>query len=151
MRWHEVERVVDDIHVVRRAAAIDSNSKRWSKARWEAEWESGLSRDVARRLREGTLTERNVRRFGMLEPGEDEDDEIESRYPLRGSCLGEGGFDPLHLPSLFMFSLSLLGPLRGRVGRSFSSFVDALGELPVRLALFGGLCVGLGIGLFLKA
>jgi len=147
MRWREVERVVDEIHAARRAAAIDISNKRWSKAQWEAEWVTGLSRDVARRLREGTLTERNVQRFGKLENDEDDEElQHDPHYP----CLGGAGFDPLHLPSLFVFSLSLLGPLRSRVGKSIPSFVDALGELPVRLALFGGFCVGLGIGLFLR-
>jgi hypothetical protein len=73
----------------------DNNSRRWSKGHWEAEWEAGLSRDVAQRC---------------------------VRTPLHKTiCMEEMGgadLDPLHSPSLFIFSLSLLGPLSGQIVRS---------------------------------
>jgi hypothetical protein len=105
----------------------------WSKAKWESEWEASLSQDVARRMRQGTLTEKNVNRSMH-----------EASSPRSASCVSNP-FDPLHLPSLFMFSVSLLGPLQSRVWGTIIAFA---GE--VKLALVGGFCVGLGIGLFLR-
>jgi len=103
-----------------------------------------LSRDVAKRLRENTLTERNVRYYS------DDDSGVDAHDPSRSSsCLGR--YDPLHLPSLIMFSISLLGPLRARVGKSISGFVEALGDCNVRVALLGGFCMGIGFGFFLKS
>jgi hypothetical protein len=101
-----------------------------------------LSQDVAKRLRENTLTERNVRHHngGDVDPQHD---------PSR-SCMGHS-YDPLHFPSLVMFSFSLLSPLRARVGRSISGFVEALGDGNVKAALLGGFCMGIGFGFFLKS
>jgi hypothetical protein len=104
-----------------------------------------LSQDVAKRLREDTLTERNVRSFSDGRQRED----IDACDPSR-SCFGRS-YDPLHLPSLVMFSISLLGPLRVRVGKTVAGFVEALGDGNVRMAALGGFCIGVGLGFFLKA
>lgn len=66
----------------------------------------------------------------------------------RDSCVP---LDPLHLPSLFLFSISLLNPLRVRLRKSITEFFESLGsERNVKIALLGGFCVGLGIGLMAK-
>lgn len=124
-----MERVVDDIQMSRRKETHDNYS--WNKA----EWESSLSHDVAKRLRDDVqLREQQHRQHysGVGAPG---------------PCVP---FDPLHLPSLVVFSLSLLTPLRSKIERSTMTFAQALGECHVRLALFGGFCMGIGIGLFLR-
>lgn len=113
----------------------------WDKAKWESEWAATLSQDVAKRLRENTLTERNVRYHS---DGYRDDDD-----PSR-SCMGHS-YDPLHFPSLVMFSISLLDPLRARVGKSISGLVEAFADGNVRAALLGGFCIGIGFGFFLKS
>ncbi|KAF9457891.1 hypothetical protein BDZ94DRAFT_1325916 [Collybia nuda] len=176
LRWREVERAVDEIHMARRDDATNTGSgsgsgpgngpedARWDKGRWEAEWVAGLSHDVARRLREGTLTERNVRR------AQNRLRQVLGESDLDGTCAsagdhdpescngGEGydydstfDYDPLHLPSLVLFSISLLGPLRVRLGRTVVRVVDKLGEASVQVALVGGFCVGVGVGVYLKS
>jgi hypothetical protein len=147
LRWREVERVVDDIHMSRREEIVRAQRSRgsenhddsiWNKAKWESEWESSLSHDVAKRLRDNTVTERNNDLSGC---GPDRD------HARSTSCMGNSSFDPLHLPSLLLFSLSLLGPLQNRLGRSIVAFVEALGDYHVKVALVGGFCMGIGIGL----
>lgn len=72
-------------------------------------------------------------------------------------------FDPLHLPSVIIFSISLLGPLKSRVTRTISDLVGAVTSVggpglftfedasSVKIALLGagGFCVGVGVGMFL--
>jgi hypothetical protein len=151
LRWREIERTVNDINISRRKDATHaqhrgSDGLPWDKSKWESEWAMTLSQDVAKRLRENTLTERNVRFFS---DGQQHRDDINGHDPSR-SCLGHS-YDPLHLPSLVLFSISLLGPLRARVGKTISGFVEVLGDGNVRIAVFGGFCVGIGFGFFLKA
>ena len=116
---------------------VDPEEKqRWNKARWEAEWDANLSRDVARRLREDTLTP----------------DDCLLGSPPRPGCDAGSPYDPLHLPSLFVFSMSLLGPLTGRIAKSIEDFLDTaqLQDYHVGLALLGGFCVGVGFGMLVK-
>ncbi|TFK31776.1 hypothetical protein BDQ12DRAFT_618299 [Crucibulum laeve] len=137
LRWREVERAADDVHASRRHTGKNTarHNSKWDKSRWESEWMETLSLDVAKRVREGTITERDIIRTK----------EKESHPP----CINSP-FDPLHLPSLFMFSVSLLGPLRSHMRRTLSDFFDALGELNVKLALVGGFLVGMGIGVYAR-
>ena len=150
LRWREVEHTVDDIHTSWRKEGPHTAHHRgpdglpWDKAKWESEWAAVLSQDVAKRLRENTLTERNVR----YHSDEHRDDDLQ-HDPSR-SCLGHS-YDPLHLPSLVMFSISLLHPLRVWVGKSISGFVEALGDGNVKAALLSGFCIGIGLGFFLKS
>jgi mannose/fructose/N-acetylgalactosamine-specific phosphotransferase system component IIC len=67
--------------------------------------------------------------------------------------LSDTDFDPLHIPSLFVFSLSLFGPLSGRMARSVE---DVFGNMQPRgvhvgLALVGGFVVGVGLGLLMRS
>ncbi|KAG6917330.1 hypothetical protein DXG01_002901 [Tephrocybe rancida] len=150
LRWREVERSVDDIHTSQRDDTAhlyhyrDPDGLPWSKAKWEAEWISSLSQDVARRLREGTITERSARRRPRHYEHVRFDD-------ASRPCVNSTPYDPLHLPSLVMFSLSLLGPLRARMRRTFARIVDVAGDKAVRVALLSGFCAGVGVGLFLTS
>src|SRR5882762_467483 len=65
-------------------------------------------------------------------------------------CSIHSSFDPLHFPSLVLFSLSLLRPARRQLGASIFSFVEKLKDWQVGLALVGSFCFGVGIGLILK-
>ncbi|KIM42283.1 hypothetical protein M413DRAFT_444713 [Hebeloma cylindrosporum] len=60
-------------------------------------------------------------------------------------------FDPLHLPSLIVLSFSLFAPLKERVGVALGSAVESLKEGRVQVALIGGFCVGVGVGLWVGA
>ncbi|RDB17355.1 hypothetical protein Hypma_001813 [Hypsizygus marmoreus] len=147
LRWREIERAVDDIHMSRRDDTLrhhrDPDGLPWNKAKWESEWVTTLSQDVAKRLRQATLTERDVRRSPF--------DGYESLGGPPRSCMHNSPYDPLHLPSLIMFSISLLEPLRARFSKSMNSFAEALGDWNIRMALGGGFCFGLSVGLLLKA
>jgi len=59
--------------------------------------------------------------------------------------------DPLHLPSLIALSLSLFAPLKERVWSVLSSTMESLKEGKVQVALIGGFCVGVGVGLWAGA
>jgi uncharacterized membrane protein YedE/YeeE len=102
-----------------------------------------LSQDVARakraRERDNTLTQANT----FLHRSAFDSESSPS------SCVNSS-FDPLHLPSLVFFSLSLLRPARQRVRASLRGFVDVLRDWQVGLALVGGFCFGIGIQLLLK-
>jgi len=60
----------------------------------------------------------------------------------------------LHIPSLFLFSLSLLGPLRRRITHSVSAAVERGGYGTILkwvggigLAVVGAFCAGIGFGM----
>ncbi|KDR72540.1 hypothetical protein GALMADRAFT_270524 [Galerina marginata CBS 339.88] len=139
-------------------------AEKWSKARWEAQWMASHSQEVATRMREGTITERSVKRDRKssaelfkgdhgekqnLGPDSGSTDPESPRLPQErqdGHEHAHMPFDPLHLPSLLMFSVSIVGPLRRRVTDSVWGMADALGETRVKVALVGGFCLGLGLG-----
>ncbi|KIL66053.1 hypothetical protein M378DRAFT_124543 [Amanita muscaria Koide BX008] len=163
MRWREVECAVADIFSIRNGAlspdispsgyhnAQRSSPSSWDKARWESEWMPTFSVDVAKRLREGTITQRikefsqDETKFGYVPKtcpfAETVPSPVFGRNPM---------YDPLHLPSLLVFSISLLGPLRERFDGSLSFVWDALEQVQVRVALLGGFVVGLGVGLVIR-
>lgn len=108
----------------------------WDKARWEAEWESNLSLDVARRLQEGKITQSKVaqsKSSELIHCDVAERDYYDSnktlRLPMTKYDLTQApakldyDYDPLHLPSLLMLSLSLLGPLHSRLSQTFVNLV----------------------------
>ncbi|PPQ78319.1 hypothetical protein CVT25_011690 [Psilocybe cyanescens] len=147
--------------------------ERWSKAKWEAEWMENHSHDVAIRMREDADKDQMRRRrrrtisskpIAYYHSEHNRDDSSKVPPPLdkppvqpqpqpHGESRGlpHTSFDPLHLPSLLMFSFSLLGPLRTRVGDSIRGFVEIFGDTRVQFALTGGFCVGLGLGAWAKA
>jgi hypothetical protein len=157
LRWREVERAVDEIHSVRRVREDErkltqhhlhrndshNHTRAWSKAKWEAEWETGLSREVAQRLREDTITAHDTRTSGPSNT---------STAPPHVMWMGNTEFDPLHIPSLFLFSLSLFGPLTGRIARSVEETVEKMQPRAchVGLALVGGFFFGVGFGMLVR-
>lgn len=123
LRWREVECAVEGINASHReTVSLSSNEHLWNKAKWEAEWESRLSQDVA------ISCER----------------EDPVRIPEQ-QC-----FDPLHLSSLVSFSLCLFDPATRLLSRSVSTFVDKLADSQVRIAMVGSLCLGIGIGMMIR-
>ena len=100
----------------------------WDKAAWETEWDATLSRDVARRLRENTAT-------SVLS---------QAHHAKNASCT-PAVFDPFHIPSLVMCSLSLFTPLKDSIAQM------NLSGRRLGIVLVGTLCAGMGIGLALRA
>ena len=121
-----------------RGSAFDANKSRsptggerppnakaewFDKQAWEAQWDpqDSLSREVALHLRRRSEPPRRVQRPGggrrystmCRSPAAERLDEKSLITPHCDAVL-----DPLHLPSLVMFSFSLLGALRTRVARA---------------------------------
>ena len=140
LRWWEVERAVREIKSAGKRKGDSGQENRtegWSKANWEKEWMENLSLHVARRMRESTITERTATK-----------DQSRSKEFFQPSSIS---FDPLHLPSLFFFSLTLFDPLKSRMKQCVRGFLgDWNWKLSMQMAIIGGVgfCFGLGVGLF---
>jgi hypothetical protein len=126
LRWREIERATTTVHESRKdTRALQGVA--WDKAAWETEWDATLSRDVARRLRENTATSGP------------------SQVHSKNATCVPGVLDPFHLPSLVMFSLSLVTPLKEGIAQM------SLSGKRLGIVLVGTLCAGVGIGLALRA
>ncbi|KIP10742.1 hypothetical protein PHLGIDRAFT_125265 [Phlebiopsis gigantea 11061_1 CR5-6] len=194
MRWREVERAVGHVlggtspppetertPVVSRTDPLQRQppsahtAQRWDKARWEVEWEGALATDVAKTLRarrgagagrRQTITAARVPRPQVAPVCADVGVGTSGTHDEAASA--PAYFDPLHLPSLLAFSLSLLGPLKARLARMFTSpraspasEKAAEAGLPegdrwqpssggVTWALVGAFCAGVGVGIMLS-
>ncbi|KAI0258572.1 hypothetical protein BC834DRAFT_910918 [Gloeopeniophorella convolvens] len=126
LRWREVERAVRSVQESR-ADMQREHAVAWDKAAWESEWDATLSRDVARRLRDGTITARPSYASTKVPPC--------APPPL----------DPFRLPSLMALTLSLIAPLKDSIGQV------SLSGKRLGVVLVGTLCAGVGIGLALRA
>lgn len=156
----------------------------WDKDEWEAQWEGELSHEVAlhlRRRRAGTV--RRITPLSSLPPAgqtsyfrarDAPPAALDTPMPrstgeqdgLLSPTCPSAAFDPLHIPSLVVFSVSLLGALRTRVTRSIGlhGVKRAAGtaapeertqrrgrsfgyQFSVGFALMSAFCAGVGIGL----
>lgn len=151
--------------------ATTEKGEGWSKVKWEAEWMEDHAQEVARRVREDATRKHVVGRSRtgtLLQPlkNTDTDEPSTKAADCSGGSVDRGpakcmdgphahgmhpSFDPLHLPSLIVFSVSLIGPLRVRVWASLQSAVESLNETKVQVALFGGFCIGVGAGIWARA
>jgi len=162
LRWREVERAVREIKSTgkrKRDSEQRTGTEGWTKAQWEMEWMENHSVHVARRMREGTITQRRSKEFTdhLLISTRHYDSESPNLYDYNPDNEGNehyqalSPFDPLHLPSLFCLSFSLFVPLKSRVKQSVKGLwsdwdwkVSAM-----QMAIVGGVgfCLGLGMGL----
>jgi len=126
LRWREIERAVRTVHESR-SDARSQNNVAWDKAAWETEWDATLSRDVARRLREDTITASSY------------------HVPAKSTLCTPVVLDPFHIPSLVMFSLSLFAPVKDSISQL------SLSGRRLGVVLVGTLCAGVGVGLALRA
>ena len=176
LRWREIERAVKEIKSSVGKRKRDSEqatiTEGWTKARWEMEWMENHSFHVARRMREGTITQRAVEKARSLSElnhqllstespsGRDHDDDCSNMYDSNEEKNGHSSFqpsislDPLHLPALLFFSLSLFVPLKSKVKQSVKGlWGDWNWKLSaMQMAIVGGVgfCFGLGVGLFTR-
>lgn len=148
---------------------------RWDKSRWEAEWEGTLSTDISRTLR--TRRDRvpvtdyfnSVAASPVSTISHDHHSAIhhpalpsrKASYP-HDDGVTPPPFDPLHIPSLVTFSISLLAPLKAKVAQAFrfhSSPPDDVvtpdksssdvGSSVRGWVLAGAFCAGVGVGIVL--
>ncbi|KAI6041457.1 hypothetical protein EDC04DRAFT_2983059 [Pisolithus marmoratus] len=130
LHWREIERAVESIYTSNREIAhrFLGKAPSWDKAKWEAEWESRLSHDVATRSRENTVTNR----------------------PIITHRPAPSIVDPLYFSSLIAFSFSLLNPAKARITNSVSTFIQLVSDCQVRIAMVGSFCIGVGVGWMLR-
>jgi hypothetical protein len=126
LRWREIERAATTVQESRKDTRPPQGAA-WDKAAWETEWDATLSRDVARRLRENTATSGP------------------SQVHSKNVTCAPAVLDPFHLPSLVMFSLSLVSPLKESIAQM------SLSGKRLGVVLAGALFAGVGIGLALRA
>lgn len=138
LRWREIEHTAAQLQMIRRrrrksSFALTEGTTTWSKSEWEAEWEARMSEDVEKRMQED------------IEPSDEEDNADRPQGGAPGLP-----FDPLHFPSLLLFSMSLLAPLRDALRQSAIDLLKSLNNWNVRLAVIGGFCVGVGAGIIYR-
>lgn len=155
LRWREVRRVHNPLTLsaattsptLLQAHPYSPTKVRWNKSSWEAEWDYKLSKEVSD-LHTSTLPPPS--------PSKPPSPTNSSSCPAYYSPTA---FDPLHLPSIFMFSLSLLAPLRYRI---FGKPIETLGSSiaatrstkPVNwgiLGVMGAFCAGIGLGMLIAS
>jgi len=139
MRWREVQRYLPFEDGRQRPLECDDYARRDQDMTMVDNLtmvdNSRLVALPGRRMREGTVTGSAGTRVTM-----DEDDASHEKSPAQTQFPAPHiPFDPLHLPSLLVLSLSLFAPLKERMA-------CAMGRLRVHLALVGGFCVGVGVG-----
>jgi len=154
LRWREVHRVHSALTLSVTAASSTypkaypySPAKiRWNKADWEAEWDYKLSKEVSD-LRVSTLPPPS--------PSKPSSPSNSSSCPAYYSPTT---FDPLHLPSIFVFSLSLLSPLRHHIFGEPTETLDGPATTrstkPVNwsiLGIMGAFCAGIGLGMLIAS
>ena len=180
LRWREVERAVREIKSSgkrKRDSEQQTAREGWTKAQWEMEWMENHSLHVARRMRDATITQRSIERdrsrreetnhqllfpdspsenlcdydddsLNIYGPNEEKNEDYQGPSLQPSSSIS---LDPLHLPSLFFFSISLFVPLKSRVKQSVRSLWNWKREVSaMQMAIIGsvGFCFGLGVGLF---
>ena len=155
LRWREVRRVHNALILPvpttsRSHLKVHPHSPtniRWNKADWEAEWDYKLSKEVS-----------DLHTSALPPPSP-------SKPPSpsnSSSCVAYYSpttFDPLHLPSIFMFSLSLLAPLRNRIFGEPMETLDGSVATTKRaesvnwgiLGIVGAFCAGIGLGVLIAS
>ena len=154
LRWREVHRVHNALtlsvpppfssHL--KAHSYSPTKIRWNKADWEAEWDYKLSKEVS------------DLHVSALPPPSPSKVASPSNSSGCAAYYSPTTFDPLHLPSIFTFSLSLLSPLRYRV---FGEPMETLdGSTTTRstksvnwgiLGMMGAFCAGIGLGMLIAS
>ncbi|KAH8829141.1 hypothetical protein DL96DRAFT_1596824 [Flagelloscypha sp. PMI_526] len=127
VQWMEVHHVVDNLRPLQTSRPTRAS---WSKQKWESDLEISLAQSVAHGLRRKTKE--------VSSPSE----------PSSACTAGSFPLDPLHLPSMILFSTSLFGPLKRTIVRSLSSFASRHAFLSAQVAFLSGLVVGFGLSIF---
>jgi len=153
LRWREVHRIHDAMTLsvtttsstLRKGHPHRPTKTKWNKADWEEEWDYNLSREVS-----------DLNRSSLPSPSKPPG-QSNSSSSCAG-CYSPTALDPLHLPSVFAFSMSLLSPLRYRL---FGEPMETLdGSTTTRstkpahwgiLGIVGAFCAGIGLGMLIAS
>lgn len=154
LRWREVHRVHNALtssipttsSTLTRTHPYSPTGTRWNKADWEAEWDYKLSKEISD-LRTSTNP-----------PPSPSKPPSPSNSSSCGAYYSPTTFDPLHLPSIFVFSLSLLSPLRYHI---FGEPMETLDNPPTTrsprsvnwgiMGIMGAFCAGIGLGVLIAS
>lgn len=154
LRWREVHRVHHALTLsvattspaLLKAYPYSPTKTRWNKADWEAEWDYKLSKEVS------------DLHTSKLPPPSPSQPPSPSNSSNCQAYYSPTTFDPLHLPSIFMFSLSLLSPLRYHI---FGERMETLdGSTTTRntktvnwgiWGIMGAFCAGIGLGVLITS
>ena len=154
LRWREVHRVRNGSTLSvpttsptpHKAHPYSPTKTRWNKADWEAEWDYRLSKEVSD-LHVSTLPPPSPSKLSSP-----------SNSSGCAAYYSPTTFDPLHLPSVFMFSLSLLSPLRyhifGEPMETLDGSTTTRGTKSVSwsiLGIMGAFCAGIGLGVLIAS
>lgn len=158
LRWREVHRVHNALTLSTtttspthlKAHQCHSPTKiRWNRADWEAEWDYKLSKEVS------------DLHTSALPPPSPSKPPSPSNSSSCAAYYSPTTFDPLHLPSIFMFSLSLLAPLRHRIfGEHMETLDDPTTTTKANIAqpfnwgvlgVMGAFCAGIGLGMLIAS
>jgi hypothetical protein len=154
LRWREVHRVHNalTLSVATTSPTLlnphpySPTKVRWNKSDWEAEWDYKLSKEVSD-LHTSTLSPPSPAK----PPNPSDSSSCAAHY-------SPTVFDPLHLPSVFVFSLSLLAPLRyhifGESRETLDSPTTRRSTRPVDwgiLGVVGAFCAGIGLGVLIAS
>ena len=149
LRWREVDRVHNALTLSVAATSPtypQVHQIRWNKADWEAEWDYKLSKEVS------------DLHVSTLPPQSPSKPPSPSNSSSCASYYSPTTFDPLHLPSIFVFSLSLLSPLRHHIFGEPTETLD--GSTTTRntksvnwgiLGIMGAFCAGIGLGMLITS
>ena len=155
LRWREVHRVHNamTLSLATTSPALHEGHPyrptkvKRAKANWEADWDFRLSKEVS------DLTKSTLPPPPPSKPP--------SPTHSNSSCAAYYSpttFDPLHLPSVFMVSVSLLSPLRYRIFGEPTETLDgsttARNTKPVNwgiLGIVGAFCAGIGLGMLIAS
>lgn len=155
LHWREVYRVHNALTLSVAATSptlvkgnpYSPTKTRWNKSDWEAEWDYNLSKEVFDLNNKSTIPPPS--------PSKPPSPSNSSSCP---AYYAPTSFDPLHLPSIFMFSLSLLSPLRYRIFRepvdTLESPTTARSTKPLNwgiLGVMGAFCAGIGLGMLIAS
>jgi hypothetical protein len=152
LRWREVHRVHNAIALSATASSPtlhkDHPTKiKWNKADWEAEWDYRLSREVS-----------DLNKSTPPPPSPSKPPSPSNSSNGCAAYYSPTTFDPLHLPSTLMLSMSLLSPLRYRIFGDPTETLDGSATTsstnPVNwgiLGIMGAFCAGIGLGMLIAS
>lgn len=155
LRWREVHRVHNALTLsvatafptLLKGHSYSPTKARWNKSDWETEWDYKLSKEVF-----------DLNKPTLPPPSPSKPPSPGNSNSSCAAYYAPTAFDPLHLPSIFMFSLSLLSPLRYRIFgepmETLDSPTTTRSTKPVNwgiLGIVGAFCAGIGLGVLIAS
>ena len=155
LRWREAYRVRNTLTLsvattsptLLKGRSYSPTKPGWNKADWEAEWDYKLSKEAF-----------DLNNPMLPPPSPSKPPSPSNSNSSCAAYYAPTVFDPLHLPSIFIFSLSLLSPLRYRIFgepmETLDSPTTTRSTKPVNwgiLGIVGAFCAGIGLGVLIAS